>query len=146
MKTVFEKIRSTFGRRIKSSVCAMFEIVLVGLTVLCTSGCDKLMGMDESEVKESVLKIANNMLKENPVIPSSIKAVSVQDVTLVQESFSKRVGYANVVFKSSNTGKEVTLKYNVKLTGSVFDEKQLIEIQLSNSTDSLKLLGLVGGL
>lgn len=129
----------------KSSVCAMFGIILAGLAVLCTSGCDKIMGMDENKVKESVLELANKMLKENTDIPSSIKAVSVQDVTLVQESLGKRTGYANVVFTSTDTEKKVTLKYNVKITGSVLDEKHLIEIQLSNPTDGIKLLSLGGG-
>ena len=144
MKKVIETMKSALGKWKKSSACAMLGLILASLTVLGTSGCDKIMGLDESKVKDSLLEICNDSLKKNPFIANSINAVQVQDLSLVQESFSKRVGYANIVFRSTSTGKEVTLKYNVKITGSAFDDKQLCEMQLNDTSDGLKLLSLVG--
>lgn len=145
----FKTIGFTFSRHMKSSVCALLGLVLAGLTVLCTPGCnklDKVIGFDENKVKETLLEISNDTLKKNPVTSNSIKAVRVEDLSLVQESFSKRVGYANIVFKSTQSNKELTLKYKVNITGSALDDKQLCEMQLNDPSDGFKLIALCGDL
>ena len=140
-----KRIKSAFGKCAKSSACWILGTMMAVLTVLCTPGCDKIMGINDDKVKESLLEIINNSFKDNSAISGSVKAVKVRELTLAQESMGKRVGYADVVYKSVKTGKEITLKHDVKITGSVFDEKVLIETKLRDPSDGLKLLGLCGG-
>ena len=148
MMKIIKTKGSALGKRMKSSVCAILGLVLAGLTAICTPGCDKIdkaMGYDENKVKDSLLEIANKAIKDNDILSGAVRAERIQDLSLVQESFTKRVGYANIVFKSTRSNKEVTLKYKVNITGSVFDEKQLCEMQLSDASEGLKLLALGGG-
>ena len=148
MMKIIKTKGSTFGKRMKSGVCAILGLVLAGLTAICTPGCDKIdkaMGFDENKVKDTLLEIANNAMKDNAILSGTVRAERIQDLSLVQESFTKRVGYANVVFRSTRSNKEVTLKFKVNITGSAFDEKQLCEMQLSDASESLKLLALGGG-
>ena len=65
-------------------------------------------------------------------------------MTLVTESLSKRVGYATVVFKSKDGKKTEKIKFDVTVTGSMLDSKQLIEIKMSDESDAMKLVGLAG--
>ena len=56
---------------------------------------------------------------------------------LPKEPLSKRVGHADVVFKSQHTGKTEVLRYDVTVTGLIY-----LEIQLNNPLEMFKLSAL----
>ena len=144
MASTIDKIRSVFGKCLNPGVRILSGILMAAATLLCTSGCDKIMGVDEKEVKQSVVELANELLKKGEFLANSVEAVRAEDLTLVTESLSKRVGYATVVFKSKDGKKTEKIKFDVTVTGSMLDSKQLIEIKMSDESDAMKLVGLAG--
>ena len=141
MRLGLGKCCGIFAKRVKTKLVAAIGVALVGVAVLTTSGCNQIMGISDDEIKKTVLELANQMVQENSMIPKTVRAVEVRGMSLAQDSFSKRVGYADVVFRSQSTGKTDVLRYNVKVTGFIFDDK-LVEIQLRNPVEGFKLFNL----
>ena len=131
------KFGHAFCGYVKSGIFAVVGIVLAGMTILGSAGCN----MNDGEIKKTVLELANDMVKENAIVPDTIKAIKVTDMSLVQESVTKRSGYAHVEFKSMKTQKTEKLRFDVKVTGFLLSD-QMIEIQASNGFEVLKLMSL----
>ena len=126
-----------FAKQIKIKVFAVVGIALVGIAVLAVSGCNQFIEKNDEELKKDVLKLANQMIQEKPIIPKTVSAVEVRSMYLPKEPLSKRVGYADVVFKSQRTGKTEVLRYDVTVTGLIY-----LEIQLNNPLEMFKLSAL----
>lgn len=137
MRLGLGKCCGIFAKRVKTKLVAAIGVALVGVAFLTVAGCDQFIEKNDEELKKEVLKLANQMVQEKPMIPKTVRAVEVRNMYLPKEPLSKRVGYADVVFKSQRTGKTEVLRYDVTVTGFMY-----LEIQLSNPLEMFKLSAL----
>ena len=92
----------TLGRFMKLNACAMFGVLLAGLTFLCTPGCDKATDTGESEVKEDApLEASGKSLNANPVISNTVNEVKEQPWPILDDKTLKEWLAKGLTFNTS---------------------------------------------